>query len=977
MPDFSNPTDGKIVSEGRKSWQYSAARQTWDLISTPAADPELLGNIAAQVAISEAEARLARDTSWGTARLYASTVAALADGGLAVGQYFAAISADNHEVAAIYLKAAGPVATDTGKRLPTADAVLKPTWSGKKNGWPDPFFRSINMESVTQYGRTRWMASGGGSGLPSHTFTKVANAIFDGYALRRSGDLGSTFLNGPAVWLDDIGAVEGDTITVYALFVSDGATVSAPGRFYTSAGAAVGSQVNPVSDTGATTLPTLGATPKWLRHEHVVPATAARFWLYPYSTTAGKTFDLVAVWAVKGSAAASPVWPTLSDPNNLSYSVTDQGARLASAETSLAAHTPALNYAVSTHGVVTAEAASITLDGTGFGNLARDLAFMGWGERYTPSGVSFNAVKVKSIARSSAATAKWRTLGVIVRTGASSHSAGATLVAVGSTTVLEASDTLTDVTILLKDPTTGAVKTLTDVDFADGEYFVGVYAQTSVGAPAACGEPRGTMANSLGQSYYYSSGANTPKTGAWIATSAPSNARLGFQHLQLTSPAEGVAHQPGAQLAADLAVQATPPAPELVLPPYAFGVQGREANIYTDNLLLADAAEYNWDFASTQGAQQDERWTWTPTGALGAGTLSVTAHDKRAGTALATKTTQIRAAASNAGSGLTKKVLVIGDSLTNAGTITQTLLDIAGTDVMGVTLLGTRGTAPNLHEGRGGWSINDYTTAGRTYFQFTVSGVVTAPAINSTTYTNNGNTYTVQELSLVGGAGTITCSVSPLGAAPTASGTLTKASGSGDATIAFSASASVPGNPFWIGGALNFAQYLTNNAIALPNWVFVALGINDCFSETDDAACSALADAELLKLDALIASIKAADANVKLGLIIPSPPSAHQDAFGANYASGQTRWRFKRNILIWARQLIAKYAGQEASRIYLVPSNTALDTVNNMNTAASAPVNSRSAVSVSRQNNGVHPADAGYRQIADALWAFLKYYAGV
>lgn len=419
------------------------------------------------------------------------------------------------------------------------------------------------------------------------------------------------------------------------------------------------------------------------------------------------------------------------------------------------------------------------------------------------------------------------------------------------------------------------------------------------------------------------------------------------------------------------------PAPEMVMPPTIYGVVGRECNVYLDNLHLSDADSYIHDVTSASGTgqQQNERWTWTPTSAMASGSLTVAAHEKRGGTMLATKTAQQRAAASSAGTGANKKVLVVGDSLINAGTITQTLIDVAATDVMGVTLLGTRGAAPNRHEGRGGWTINDYATAGRTYYSFTASGVVTPPAINSTTYTNNGNTFTVQELNLVGGAGTIVCSVSPLSGTPTASGTLTKTSGSGDATIAFSASSALSGNPFWLGGAINFAQYLTNNSIAAPDWVIIGLGINDCFSQTDDTACSALADTELAKLDTLIASIKAADANTKIGLMLPSPPSADQDAFGASYGTGQPTWRFRRNILIWAWQMIAKYAGQESGRVYLVPSNTALDTVNNMNVAASAPVNSRSTVTKTRQNNGVHPGVTGYQQIGDAVWAFLKYYA--
>ena len=108
-----------------------------------------------------------------------------------------------------------------------------------------------------------------------------------------------------------------------------------------------------------------------------------------------------------------------------------------------------------------------------------------------------------------------------------------------------------------------------------------------------------------------------------------------------------------------------------------------------------------------------------------------------------------------------------------------------------------------------------------------------------------------------------------------------------------------------------------------------------------------------------------------VGLMIPTPP-ASQDGFAASYGTGQPAWRDKRNIMLWAQELITKYTGQEASRIYLVPSNTALDVENGYPLAASAPVNSRSSVMVQRQNNGVHPDTSGYQQIGDALWAFLK-----
>ena len=54
------------------------------------------------------------------------------------------------------------------------------------------------------------------------------------------------------------------------------------------------------------------------------------------------------------------------------------------------------------------------------------------------------------------------------------------------------------------------------------------------------------------------------------------------------------------------------------------------------------------------------------------------------------------------------KVLVIGDSTVNAGTMTQAMLELFKSDGSTLTLLGTRGSGKNLHEGRGGWRSYDY-----------------------------------------------------------------------------------------------------------------------------------------------------------------------------------------------------------------------------------------------------------------------------
>ena len=54
--------------------------------------------------------------------------------------------------------------------------------------------------------------------------------------------------------------------------------------------------------------------------------------------------------------------------------------------------------------------------------------------------------------------------------------------------------------------------------------------------------------------------------------------------------------------------------------------------------------------------------------------------------------------------------LVIGDSTVEQNVMTQKMLDAFTARDKTLTLLGTRGTAPNLHEGRAGWSAKQYCT---------------------------------------------------------------------------------------------------------------------------------------------------------------------------------------------------------------------------------------------------------------------------
>ena len=411
----------------------------------------------------------------------------------------------------------------------------------------------------------------------------------------------------------------------------------------------------------------------------------------------------------------------------------------------------------------------------------------------------------------------------------------------------------------------------------------------------------------------------------------------------------------------------------IVLPPALYAVEGRECNVYFDNLLLTDATGLSLDVETTirGGAQQNERFTVIPEKG-GEGSWSLTLFDQRAWEPEETGECRFYVAPANAGEGRTLKVMVIGDSLTSGGVMTQTLLDCAENDPMKIQLIGTRGRGENLHEGRGGWSVSNYVTEGLVYYGFSVSGVEVAPAINSATYRVDGTVFRVQETKLTNGKGTIVCQRLS-GPVPEGSGTMVKTEKqmTGDEEISYSSLSRISGNPFWFDGKVDFAAYLDLHKLERPDWVFILLGTNDIFRWRNDADALKQCAESFAGLDRLIASIQQSGVT-HIGLMLLPRPSRYQDSFGSSYGTGQTRDRNKRNTLLWAKEMIATYGNREDEGLVIVPVNTAWDSENNANWSAAAPANSRTDRKISRQNNAVHPSPAGYRQLGDALWAFLK-----
>lgn len=350
-----------------------------------------------------------------------------------------------------------------------------------------------------------------------------------------------------------------------------------------------------------------------------------------------------------------------------------------------------------------------------------------------------------------------------------------------------------------------------------------------------------------------------------------------------------------------------------VLPKTLYAAPGIECNLYFDNVVLVlNSSDYAFDANCPKGAQLAECWRYTPAPEdVGEYSLALMVrNDDNA--VIAEETAVVRVAPSDAGAGRAVSLLLIGDSLTHASVYSQHLLDLCAADGNPVlTLVGSHGPGdplgPNRHEGYGGWTARRFAT----HWTGTAR---TGP------YTDRGSPFLYE---------------------------------------------TDDGNR-----RLDFQQYCNDaNGGQLPDFVTIFLGCNDTFGATDETIESQIDDM-FAHMDALIAMIHAASPGIRIGLLQPVPPTASQDAFGANYAAGQTRWQYRRNQHRVVERMEAHFA--ERPNVSFIPAYINLDCVHNFPSAVQ-PVNARNGETVVRQNNGVHPAETGYRQIGDSIYCWLKH----
>jgi lysophospholipase L1-like esterase len=352
----------------------------------------------------------------------------------------------------------------------------------------------------------------------------------------------------------------------------------------------------------------------------------------------------------------------------------------------------------------------------------------------------------------------------------------------------------------------------------------------------------------------------------------------------------------------------------LALPPVVDTCVGIETNVYFDNVMLVlNPANYAVDVNCPKGRQQQERWTFTPQPAdVGEHPLQLDVRNER-NDVIARGRTLVRVFPADAGAGKEVALLMIGDSLTHASGSQQriaALCEKPGNPKLG--LVGSHAPQGPLstirHEGYGGWTALRFATHSKGTPRQGVYAQRASPFL-----------YPDAE-----------------------------------------------GQP-----ALDFAAYCRDvNAGRFPDFVTIFLGPNDIFS-FNDATIDGGIRTMLENYDLLIGMVQKAAPQTKIGVMLPVPPAATQDAFGANYATGQTRWQYKRNQHRLLEKMLERYGGRESEGIQLVATHANLDCVHNY-PEESVAWNADTNVKGLRQNNGVHPAKSGYDQIGDAVYAWLK-----
>ena len=409
---------------------------------------------------------------------------------------------------------------------------------------------------------------------------------------------------------------------------------------------------------------------------------------------------------------------------------------------------------------------------------------------------------------------------------------------------------------------------------------------------------------------------------------------------------------------------------QIFLPDRIVAVVGDTLQIFYKGMAKAvNVLNYNVKVTCSKGRIYHRYWEYTPQiSDIGTTDFNLIVRDDNGKPLLAQKCT-LQTVASPISPASQTNVVCIGASTTANGTwpaefyrrLTGTGGTPEGDGLQNITFCGPMTKDGAGYLGKSGWSWQDYATQGRPAFRFTIG--TSANVGMGNVYTNNGHSYTVIE---IGEDGTILCSTSSASNTPEASGTLTKTSGSGDASVAFSASAQDSQNPFWDydNSKLDFTSFANTYCNGQIDVIYAQLGVNGMSAfQTDFSTMMGYVKdfADALHTDF---------PNAKLVLISYCFPSMElmMPGYGAGSGFADTFGVLSGIFEMQkAYQVFAKEDGYSSFVDYLCLAN---QTDSDYNFPISQKdVNTRNAdVKEGYANNTIHAGTKGYLQFADAAY---------
>ncbi len=353
----------------------------------------------------------------------------------------------------------------------------------------------------------------------------------------------------------------------------------------------------------------------------------------------------------------------------------------------------------------------------------------------------------------------------------------------------------------------------------------------------------------------------------------------------------------------------------LFLPEVIYAVPGVEMNVYFSNIItVVNPVNYAFDVDCAKGMHLQKRWCFTPAES-DVGTYEWKIRVIGQSGTVAEGESKLVVLPPNAGEGKKLYVLMVGASQTNAGHYANRLVELMerpGNPEL--TTIGTRGKI-GKHEGYGGWRWDSFLTRWGYTGKNTMDGM----------HPNRAVMYN-----------------SPF---------LFPAADGQDAEK----------------GVFDLKRYFFEKSEGrLPDVVTFQLGLNDFFSANDDTI-AAVTEKSLANMELLIAEFKKLDPKPEI-LVFQHIPGASQDGFAASYNCGQTGWQYRKNQNYYNRMLLEKSRQLD---IGVIPMYINIDTEHNY-PVLEQPVNLDNPQTLVLQNNGVHPAKAGYYQMGDTLYCWIK-----